>query len=133
MEKRITEVCGNEQFCSIEDELQLIKDIKSKGAKKGLAIEKLSHSKLRLVTAVAKKFKGCNLSTEELISAGNEGLVLAAEKYDESSDFKFMSYAVWWIRQSIMQKYNKLKQDYTICVVLFSCKMQYIFADSGYS
>ena len=104
MKKRKTEVCKNVQFCSIEDELQLIKDIKSKGAKKGLAIEKLSHSKLRLVTAVAKKFKGCNLSTEELISAGNEGLVLAAEKYDESSGFKFMSYAVWWIRQSIMQK-----------------------------
>ena len=104
MGKRITEVCENEQFCSIEDELQLIKDIKSKGTERELAIEKLSHSNLRLVTAVAKIFKGCNLSIEELISAGNEGLVLAAEKYDESSGFKFMSYAVWWIRQSIMQK-----------------------------
>ena len=104
MEKRITEVCGNELFCSIEDELQLIMDIKSKGGERKLATEKLSHSKLRLVTAVAKIFKGCNLSMEELISIGNEGLVLAAEKYDESSGFKFMSYAVWWIRQSIMQK-----------------------------
>ena len=104
MEKRITEMCENEQFCSIEDELQLIKDIKSMATERELAIEKLSHSKLRLVTAVAKIFKGCNLSMEELISAGNEGLVLAAEKYDVSSSFKFMSYAVWWIRQSIMQK-----------------------------
>ena len=104
MEKKITEMCENEQFCSIEDELQLIMDIKSKGVERKLAIEKLSHSKLRLVTAVAKTFKGCNLSMEELISTGNEGLVLAAEKYDESSGFKFMSYAVWWIRQSIMQK-----------------------------
>ena len=104
MEKRITEACGNEQFCSIEDELRLIMDIKSKGVERKLAIEKLSHSKLRLVTAVAKIFKGCNLSMEELISAGNEGLVIAAEKYDVSSGFKFMSYAVWWIRQSIMQK-----------------------------
>ena len=104
MGKRITEVCKNEQFCSIEDELQLIADIKSKGAERELAIEKLSHSNLRLVTAVAKMFKDCNLSMEELISTGNEGLVLAAEKYDESSGFKFMSYAVWWIRQSIMQK-----------------------------
>ena len=104
MEKRITEMCENEQFCSIEDELQLIKDIKSKGIERDLAIEKLSHSNLRLVTAVAKMFKGCNLSMKELISIGNEGLVLAAEKYDESSGFKFMSYAVWWIRQSIMQK-----------------------------
>ena len=104
MEKRITEMCENEQFCSIEDELQLIKDIKSMGTERELAIEKLSHSKLRLVTAVAKIFKGCNLSMEELISAGNEGLVLAAEKYDMSSGFKFMSYAVWWIKQSIMQR-----------------------------
>ena len=104
MEKRITEMCGNGQFCSIEDELQLIMDIKSKGVERDLAIEKLSHSKLRLVTAVAKMFKGCNLPLEELISAGNEGLVLAAENYDESRGFKFMSYAVWWIRQSIMQK-----------------------------
>ena len=104
MEKRITEMCENEQFCSIEDELQLIKDIKSMGTERELAIEKLSHSKLRLVTAVAKIFKDCNLSMEELISAGNEGLVLAAEKYDVSSGFNFMSYAVWWIRQSIMQR-----------------------------
>ncbi len=104
MEKRETELCGNEQYCSIEDELQLIKDIKSKGTERDLAIEKLSYSNLRLVTAVAKIFKGCNLSMEELISAGNEGLVLAAEKYDVSSGFNFMSYAVWWIRQSIMQR-----------------------------
>ena len=104
MEKIKTKVCENEQCLSIEDELQLIKDIKSKGTERELAIEKLSHSKLRLVTAVAKMFKGCNLSMEELISTGNEGLVLAAKKYDESSGFKFMSYAVWWIRQSIMHK-----------------------------
>ena len=104
MEKRKTEVSENEQFCSIEDELQLIKDIKSGGIERKIAIEKLSYSKLRLVTAVAKIFKGCNLSMEELISAGNEGLVLAAEKYDVSSGSKFMSYAVWWIRQSIMQR-----------------------------
>ena len=104
MEKRKTKVCENEHFCSIENELQLIKDIKSGGIERKIAIEKLSYSKLRLVTAVAKMFKGRNLSMEELISTGNEGLVLAAEKYDESSGFKFMNYAVWWIRQSIMQK-----------------------------
>ena len=104
MEKGKTEMCEKKQLCSIEDELQLIKDIKSKGTERELAIEKLSHSKLRLVTAVAKMFKGSNLSMEELISAGNQGLVLAAENYDESRGFKFMSYAVWWIRQSIMQE-----------------------------
>ena len=104
MEKIKTKVCENEQYLSIEDELQLIKDIRSGGIERELAIEKLAHSKLRLVTAVAKMFKGCNLSMEELISAGNEGLILAAENYDESRGFKFMSYAVWWIRQSIMQR-----------------------------
>ena len=104
MEKIKTKVCENEQCLSIEDELQLIKDIKSMATERESAIEKLSHSKLRLVTAVAKTFKGCNLSMEELISAGNEGLVFAAEKYDESRGFKFMSYAAWWIKQSIMQK-----------------------------
>ena len=104
MEKKKTETCENGRYCSIEDELQLIKDIKSKGTERELAIEKLSHSNLRLVTAVAKRFKGGSLSMEELISAGNEGLLLAGEKYDESSGFNFMSYAVWWIRQSIMQK-----------------------------
>ena len=104
MEKRKTKVCENEQFCSIEDELQLIKDIKSGGTERELAIEKLAHSKLRLVVAVAKIYRGCGLSIEELISAGNRGLILAAENFDETRGFSFMSYAVWWIRQSIMQK-----------------------------
>ena len=97
-------MCDKEKYPSIEDESQLIKDIKSGRTERELAIEKLAHSKLRFVTAVAKIFKGYGLSMEELINAGNEGLVLAAENYDESRGFKFMSYAVWWIRQSIMQK-----------------------------
>ena len=67
MEKRETELCGQEQYCSIEDELQLIKDIKLGGIERKTAIEKLSHSKLRFVTAVAKIFKGYGLSMEELI------------------------------------------------------------------
>ena len=104
MEKRKTEMCGQKQYCSIEDELQLIKDIKSGGIERKTAIDKLSYSKLRLVTAAAKMFKGYNLPMEELISAGNEGLISAAENYDETRGFSFMSYAVWWIRQSIMQK-----------------------------
>ena len=104
MEKTKTKVCENEQYLSIEDELQLIKDIKSKGTERNFAIEKLAHSKLRFIVAVAKIYRGCGLSMEELISAGNEGLVSAAENYDESRGFSFMSYAVWWIRQSIIQK-----------------------------
>ena len=104
MEKIKTNVCENEQYLSFEDELQLIKDIKSGGTERDLAIEKLAHSKLRFIVAVAKIYRGCGLSTQELIIAGNEGLILAAENYDETRDFKFMSYAVWWIRQSIMQR-----------------------------
>lgn len=75
MEKRETEQCGQERYCSIEDKLQLIKDIKLGGIERKTAIEKLSHSKLRFVTAVAKIFKGYGLSMEELINAGNEGPV----------------------------------------------------------
>ena len=104
MEKKKTKMCDKEQYPSIEEELQLIKDIKSGGTERDLAIEKLAHSKLRFVTAVAKIFKGYGLSMEELINAGNEGLVLAAENFDETRGFKFMSYAVWRIRQSIMQR-----------------------------
>ena len=104
MEKIKTKVCDKEKYPSIEDELQLIKDIKSGGTERELAIEKLAHLKLRFIVAVAKIYRGCGLSMEELISAGNEGLILAAENYDETRGFKFMSYAVWWIRQSIMQK-----------------------------
>ena len=104
MEKKKTKMCDKEQYPSIEEELQLIKDIKSGGTERDLAIEKLAHSKLRFVTAVAKIFKGYGLSMEELINAGSEGLVLAAENFDETRGFKFMSYAVWRIRQSIMQR-----------------------------
>ena len=104
MEKKKTKVCDKEMYPSIEDELQLIKDIKSGGTERELAIEKLAHSKLRFIVAVAKIHRGCGLSMQELISAGNEGLILAAENYDETRGFSFMSYAVWWIRQSIMQK-----------------------------
>ena len=103
MEKIKTNVCENVLCLSIEDELQLIKDIKSGGTERELAIEKLTHSKLRFIVAVAKIYRGC-VPMEELISAGNRGLILAAENYDETRGFKFMSYAVWWIRQSIMQR-----------------------------
>ena len=107
MEKVKTNMCENVLCLSIEDELQLIKDIKSGGIERKTAIERLAHSKLRLVVAVAKIYRGCGLSMEELISAGNRGLILATENFDETRGFKFMSYAVWWIRQSIMQRIQK--------------------------
>ena len=89
---------------SLEVELQIIKCIQIGGKEIDSAIEKLAQSRLRFVTAVAKRYANNNLSMGKLIEAGNKGLVLAAENFDESRGFKLMSYAVWWIRQSIIQK-----------------------------
>ena len=86
---------------SLEEELQIIKCIQIGGKERDSAIEKLAQSRLRFVTAVAKKYANNCLSMDELIKAGNKGLVLAAENFDESRGFKFICYAIWWIRQSI--------------------------------
>ena len=105
-------VNGQDYRYSLEEELQIIKCIQIGGKKRDSAIEKLVQSRLRFVTAVAKKYVNNNLSMDELIKAGNKGLVLAAENFDESRGFKFICYAIWWIRQSIkreIEKSNNLK------------------------
>ena len=86
---------------SLEEELQVIKSIQQGGKERDTAIEKLAQFRLRFVTAVAKKYANNSLSMDELIKVGNKGLVLAAENFDESRGFKFICYAIWWIRQSI--------------------------------
>ena len=86
---------------SLEEELQIIKSIQQGGKERDTAIEKLAQFRLRFVTAVAKRYANNNLSMVELIKAGNKGLVQAAEKFDENRGFKFICYAIWWIRQSI--------------------------------
>lgn len=86
---------------SLDEELQIIKCIQQGGKERGTAIEKISQSRLRFVTAVAKRYVNNNLPMDELIKAGNKGLVLAAENFDESRGFKFICYAIWWIRHSI--------------------------------
>ena len=86
---------------SLEEELQIIKCIQQRGKERENSIEKLAQSRLRFVTALAKKYVNNNLSMDELIKAGNKGLVLAAENFDESRGFKFICYAIWWVRQSI--------------------------------
>ena len=92
---------------SLEEELQIIKCIQIGGKERVSAIEKLAQSRLRFVSAVAKKYVDNSLSMDELIKAGNKGLMLAAENFDESRGFKFICYAIWWIRQSIEREIEK--------------------------
>ena len=90
-----------ESLYSLEEELQIIKSIQQGGKERDTAIEGLTQSRTRFVAAVAKRYANNNLSMDELIKAGNKGLVQAAEKFDENGGFKFICYAIWWIRQSI--------------------------------
>ncbi len=89
---------------SVEEEVELARRIK-KGDKE--AMEKLIKANLRFVVSVAKQYQNQGLSLPDLINEGNLGLIKAAEKFDETRGFKFISYAVWWIRQSIMQAINE--------------------------
>lgn len=88
---------------SIEEEVELARLIQKGGKEGEKAKEKLINANLRFVVSVAKQYQGSGLPLPDLISEGNIGLVKAAEKFDDQRGFKFISYAVWWIRQSIMQ------------------------------
>jgi RNA polymerase primary sigma factor len=99
LEKYLAEI-GKEEMISVEEEVDLAQRIK-KGDRK--ALEQLTRANLRFVVSVAKQYQNQGLSLPDLINEGNVGLIKAAEKFDETRGFKFISYAVWWIRQSILQ------------------------------
>ncbi|MFR9650691.1 MAG: RNA polymerase sigma factor RpoD/SigA [Rikenellaceae bacterium] len=99
LDKYLQEI-GKEELITVEEEVELAQRIR-KGDQ--VALEKLIKANLRFVVSVAKQYQNQGLSLPDLINEGNLGLVKAAEKFDETRGFKFISYAVWWIRQSILQ------------------------------
>jgi RNA polymerase primary sigma factor len=99
IDKYLSDV-SKEEMINAEEEVRLAVRIKQGDE---LALNKLVSANLRFVISVSKQYQGHGLTLEDLIAEGNIGLIIAAKRFDETKGFKFISYAVWWIRQSIMQ------------------------------
>lgn len=99
LEKYLQDI-SREAMVGLDEEIELAKRIREGDEK---ALERLTKANLRFVVSVAKQYQNQGLALPDLINEGNFGLIKAAQKYDETRGFKFISYAVWWIRQSIMQ------------------------------
>lgn len=99
LDKYLQEI-GREELITAEEEVELAKRIKEGDQ---VALEKMTKANLRFVVSVAKQYQNQGLTLPDLINEGNLGLIKAAQRFDETRGFKFISYAVWWIRQSILQ------------------------------
>jgi RNA polymerase primary sigma factor len=102
LDKYLQEI-GRVELLKPDDEIDLAVHIKKGGPEGNRALERLVKSNLRFVVSVAKQYQNQGLSLGDLINEGNLGLIKAAKRFDETRGFKFISYAVWWIRQSILQ------------------------------
>lgn len=99
LDKYLVEI-GREELINVEEEVELAQRI-HRGDQ--VALDKLTRANLRFVVSVAKQYQNQGLALNDLINEGNLGLIKAAQKFDETRGFKFISYAVWWVRQSILQ------------------------------
>ena len=102
LDKYLVEI-GRQPLVTVDEEIELAQAVRRGGLEGERAKEKLVSANLRFVVSVAKQYQHQGLSLTDLIDEGNIGLIKAAQKFDETRGFKFISYAVWWIRQSILQ------------------------------